>query len=150
MHKSFPPAAVALIVLLAGAPAPAARASDSALFLPLALRSAAPARSPPDRGAVFGLQISEARFRDPRIIADVRAAGATYWRTFVFWDEIEPARTSPPVYDWRGYDPLFQAADRLGLTVIAEVQGNPPWAAEFPGGPPRDFDALAGFVAAAA
>ena len=98
---------------------------------------------------IFGMQISENRFRDPEMIAAVRRAGAGWWRTFLFWDEVEPVETSPPTYDWRLVDPLFQAADDAGLKVIAEIQGNPKWVAAYPGGPPRDLDALARFVAAA-
>jgi hypothetical protein len=115
------------------------------VYLPVTmLRKVALGRQNP-----FGVQLSEERFRDPEMIAEVRRAGATWWRTFLFWDEVEPTRTSPPTYDWRHYDPLFQTADRLGLTVIAEIQGNPSWAAPLPGGPPRDFDQLAQFLAAA-
>ena len=47
------------------------------------------------------------------------------------------------------YDELFGHASSLGLKVIAEIQGNPSWAAEFPGGPPHDYDTLAQFMAAA-
>ncbi len=144
----------ALAVLIASAAAPAAPArtglADGApVYLPLSLRNAAPPQILPDRARVFGMQISEVRFRDPAIIAEVREVGATYWRTFLFWDEVEPTRSTPPRYDWSLYDPLFQAADRLGLTVIAEIQGNPAWAAEYPGGPPHDLDTLAQFMAAA-
>jgi hypothetical protein len=128
---------------------PAVHADAGPLYLPLTLRHGAPLKVLPDRGAVFGVQLSEVRFRDPQIVADAHAAGAAVWRTFLFWDEVEPVRTDPPSYDWRHYDPLFAAADRLGLTVIAEIQGNPAWAADTPGGPPHDFDSLAGFLAAA-
>lgn len=145
---------VALTCALVGAaatpPVPRVAHADGApVYLPLAVRQAAPPPIPPDRARVFGMQISEVRFRDPAIIAAIREAGATYWRTFLFWDEVEPIRTSPPRYDWALYDPLFQAADQLGLTVIAEIQGNPAWAADYPGGPPHDLDTLARFMAAA-
>lgn len=128
---------------------PSAHAEGPAVYLPLALRGGAPVRAALDRARVFGMQISEVRFRDPKVISDVHAAGATFWRTFVFWDEVEPERARPPAYSWHLYDPLFQTASRLGLVVIAEVQGNPAWAADLPGGPPRDLDTLAQFMAAA-
>ncbi len=137
------------VVVAASAPAPAVRAAGDPLYLPLALRGARPVTPLPDRGAVFGMQISEVRFRDPQILAGVHEAGAGLWRSFLFWDEVEPVRTDPPTYDWRLYDPLFQAADALGLVVVAEIQGNPAWAADYPGGPPHDLDTLAAFLAAA-
>jgi hypothetical protein len=102
-----------------------------------------------DQRNLFGLQVSEVRFRDPEMVREVRATGAHWWRGFMFWDEIERARTRPPTYDWSLYDDLLRAASDQGLSVIAEIQGNPPWVAEFPGGPPNDLDALAQFVAAA-
>lgn len=95
------------------------------------------------------MQLSEARFRDPQVLADTASIGSRWWRTFLFWDEVEPVRSSPVSYDWRLYDPLFRHAGSLGLTVIAEIQGNPGWAADYPGGPPHDLDTLTQFVAAA-
>lgn len=131
------------------APLHVAQGAPVDLFLPLALRAGTPALAWPDRSPVFGMQISEVRFRDPAVIAEIRQAGASVWRTFLFWDEVEPERHAPPVYDWRHYDPLFAAAAAQGLTVVAEIQGNPAWAADFPGGPPHDVDTLAQFLAAA-
>jgi len=136
--RAWSPSAVA-----ASAPAAVAAGAPSAYLPVLAKGHEWPRR------AVFGMQISEDRFRDPEMIRSVRAAGATWLRTFLFWDEVEPVRTRPPTYDWRLYDPLFRAASEQGLNVIAEIQGNPRWVADFPGGPPRDLDALAQFVAAA-
>lgn len=147
-HVTALAAAVALLAAVpeaSGKPLGEPGAGDaSPLFFPVALRR----YDPPPLG-LFGIQISEDRFRDPEMIRTVRSAGAGWWRTFLFWDEVEPIRTSPPTYDWRLVDPLFQAASEAGLTVIAEIQGNPKWVADFPGGPPRDLDALAQFVSAA-
>jgi len=112
-------------------------------YLPVALRGEAlPA-------PILGAQLSELRFRDPALIGDAARAGAAWYRTFVFWDEVEPVRTSPPTYDWRHYDPLLTQASESGMRVIAEISGNPTWVADFPGGPVRDIGALAEFLAAA-
>lgn len=113
------------------------------VYLPLVMRHHEEPTS------IFGVQISEARFRDPALLAHTRGVGANWWRTFLFWDEVEPTRTSPPSYDWRHYDALFGNASELGLETIAEIQGNPTWAADFPGGPPYDLDTLTRFVAEA-
>jgi len=129
---------------VASSSAPAALEETTALFLPMALHD-----YQHERTNVFGFQVSEVRFRDPAMIRAVRSTGADWWRTFVFWDEIEPQRTRPPTYDWRFYDKLILTASDLGLEVIAEIQGNPKWVAAYPGGPPDDLDALAQFVAAA-
>jgi hypothetical protein len=118
--------------------------ANAPVYLPVVMRWFAPL----DAG-VFGIQISENRFRDPAMIRAVRDAGASWLRTFVFWDEIEPLRTWPATYDWSLYDPLLGTAAAEGMTIIAEIQGNPRWVAAYPGGPPDDLDALAQFVAAA-
>ena len=122
---------------------------DSLIYLPLMFRDGRPEIVLPSHSSVMGLQISELRFRQPEMIDGIRDAGASYWRSFLFWDEVEPTRTTPPTYDWSHYDELFGHAHSLGLNIIAEIQGNPSWAAEFPGGPPNDFDNLAQFMAAA-
>ncbi|MFN2114080.1 MAG: hypothetical protein ACK2T6_00055 [Anaerolineae bacterium] len=118
--------------------------ADSPIYLPVCARGPVG-----DLRGVFGLQISEDRFRDPGMVQQARALGADWWRTFVFWDEIERERTRPPTYDWSLYDELLLSGTQQGLRVIAEIQGNPRWVAEYPGGPPTDLDALAQFVAAA-
>lgn len=137
--------AIALGGLLVCASSPAA-AEGRRIYLPVAMRRFTPTRGPANP---LGMQISELRFRDLAMVSDVRRAGASWWRTFLFWDEVEPVHTTPPSYDWRLYDTLFRHAAQSGLSVIAEIQGNPTWAAEYPGGPPHEVDALAQFVAAA-
>lgn len=97
----------------------------------------------------LGIQLSELRFRDPALLADAHGAGVAWWRTFLFWDEVEPVRTEPPTYDFAAYDALFGHARSMGLEIVAEIQGNPRWAAPFPGGPVDDLEALAEFMAAA-
>jgi hypothetical protein len=133
---------------LAGAPAPVLGQARP-IYLPVLLNRGTPAFQRGDRAAVFGAQLSEVRFRDPAMIREVRQAGAVHLRSLIFWDEVEPARTSPPTYDWSLYDPLLLTAHGEGLEVIAEVVGNPAWAADYPGGPPRNLDPLVQFVAAA-
>lgn len=131
---------------------PAAATQDQgahAVFLPLLLRDGAPRPLHSDRATVFGAQLSEVRFRDPAMVSRVRRSGAVFLRSLVFWDEIEPRRESPPRYDWSLYDGLLRHAHQEGLEIIAEVVGNPTWAAEYPGGPPRDLDPLVQFLAAA-
>jgi hypothetical protein len=123
--------------------------SAHAVFLPLLLRDGAPRPLRADRATVFGAQLSEVRFRDPAMVSQVRRSGAVFLRSLIFWDEVEARRESPPRYDWSLYDGLLRHAHQEGLEIIAEVVGNPDWAAEYPGGPPRDLDPLVQFLAAA-
>lgn len=124
-------------------PAPSPTWPGARIYLPIAHKlEALPA-------SVFGVQVSELRFRDPALIDTARAVGAEWYRTFFYWDEVEPERTSPPTYDWRHYDPIITHASERGLRIIAEVSGNPAWAADVPGGPVHDLDTLAEFLAAA-
>lgn len=118
-------------------------ATIGAIYLPVAQNG------DPEPASPLGIQLSELRFRDPLLLADAEAAGVAWWRTFLFWDEIEPVRTEPPTYDFSAYDVLFSNARGLGLEIVAEIQGNPRWAAAMPGGPVDDLEALAEFMAAA-
>lgn len=113
------------------------------IYLPIAHRLEAHAVP------IFGVQVSELRFRDPALIDESANVGAEWYRTFFYWDEVEPVRTSPPTYDWRHYDPIITRASEQGLRIIAEISGNPTWAADVPGGPVHDLDTLAEFMAAA-
>ncbi len=131
------------------APAQAVDDEMPPIYLPLGLRQAGPAKPFGDRSPVFGLQLSEMRYHDPVLVDESREVGAYYWRAFIFWDEIEPQRSQPPSYDWSRYDALFGRASDRGLRIIAEISGNPSWAADYPGGPPHDLDTLARFAAAA-
>ncbi|MCB0215176.1 MAG: hypothetical protein H6648_01430 [Caldilineae bacterium] len=130
-------------------PAQGPAGSEQPIYLPLALRAARPELAYGRHAPVFGVQLSEMRYHDANLIVEARAAGASYWRAFIFWDEIEPVQTSPPSYDWSRYDLLFGRASAQGLRIIAEISGNPSWAADYPGGPPRNLDDLARFAAAA-
>jgi len=121
----------------------AAQPVIASIFLPVAHSG------PPEPASPLGIQLSELRFRDPALLADARAAGVAWWRTFMFWDEVEPVRTEPPTYDFSHYDALLGNARRLGIEIVAEIQGNPRWAAPYPGGPVDDLEALAEFMAAA-
>ncbi len=117
--------------------------ADVKIYLPITHRLEAHA------DPIFGVQVSELRFRDTALIDTAVEVGAAWYRTFFYWDEVEPVRTSPPTYDWRHYDPIITHASERGLRIIAEMSGNPPWAADVPGGPVHDLDTLAEFMAAA-
>ena len=148
-------AALLALVAMSASPAPTwaqgpgLDQDDAPIYLPLSLGRSAHETAVYERNDIFGLQISELRFREAAMIEGIRDSGASLWRTFLFWDEVEPERKSPPVYDWAHYDHLFGQAQAQGLSVITEIQGNPRWAAEYPGGPPNNVDTLAAFVAAA-
>ena len=124
-------------------PTPMPTRSGISIYLPISYRlEALPF-------PVFGVQVSELRFRDTALIDQSVEVGAAWYRTFFYWDEVEPVRTSPPTYDWRHYDGIVTHASEHGLRIIAEMSGNPTWAADVPGGPVYDYGTLSEFMAAA-
>ncbi len=77
--------------------------------------------------------------------------GGAYWlrRLFFAWDQIEPQRYNPPVYNWGVVDETSLInASAAGLQVIAGIQFTPDWAQKYSGsfcGPIR-ADALDEFA----
>lgn len=78
-----------------------------------------------------------------------REAGACWLRENLYWDLIEPEKTSSRTYDWTAFDTKFANMAEGGTNVIATVAANPPWAAEYPGGPVTDTTDLTDFLQAA-
>ena len=72
----------------------------------------------------------------------------TWVATSVFWSDIEPnpPTDGTPTYDWSFYDAKLGNAVDAGLAPLALVRGNPPWAAEYPGGPVYDMNNLTRFL----
>ncbi len=71
--------------------------------------------------------------------AHVRAAGATFARLSVNWDQVapegkdvpsgfEPRNPGDPRYRWQTLDDEIRAAHAAGLRVILDIQGAPLWA----------------------
>jgi hypothetical protein len=123
-------ATVAILVLLAVSASVAGAAGRGRTY-------ATPATRPLVTGvvdpALFGGSQTAAAF------ARTRAAGATYARLFVYWQDIAPATPSPdfvaadptsPGYSWRGMDAVVEEAEAAGLTPILDIVVPPAWAYE--------------------
>ena len=60
----------------------------------------------------------------------------TVWvRRPIVWSQIEPVNTTPENYNWGIWDTQFLTASANGLKVVATIESNPSWAAEYAGGP---------------
>jgi len=63
------------------------------------------------------------------VVSLAQGAGVKWARVIVYWSSIEPSNTTPEHYTWGGYDASFSNLTQAGITPIADVMGNPPWAA---------------------
>jgi hypothetical protein len=73
----------------------------------------------------------------------MEAAGAKWVTTMLFWAEIEPTKGN---YDWSSFDDKVRNAQAAGMQVYVLFTSNPSWAAELPGGPVSDTQALVSMV----
>jgi hypothetical protein len=83
---------------------------------------------------IYGVQ-TFGRDVAPEVWNPMAAAGVKYTRIQVLWNWIEPANTSPPTYQWAGYDAALGDLARVGFSVIGEIYGHPSWAASTACGP---------------
>lgn len=101
------------------------------VYLPVVMAMARPPAPPP---TVFGMQMYEP-LNSPQAALDLaRSAQVSWVRWPLSWSGVEPRDTSPDQYHWSSVDPSLEAASATGLRVIATVDGNPFWAATYPGG----------------
>jgi hypothetical protein len=77
--------------------------------------------------------------------AVVKQLGDEWMRVWLPWAEIE---TSPGVYDWSVYDPVFQQIEDLDMNALVVLYNIPSWAADRSCGPISDNQALANFIKA--
>ena len=91
----------------------------------------------------------------PEQLTMIKEAGVHWTRTDVFhWNQIEPIKSSPAVYDWSSVDEQsLQIASADGLQFVASVLYAPAWAQKSPGvlcGAVAEgaMDAFANFVGA--
>ena len=88
------------------------------------------AKNPPP--TVYGVQTY---WPVSRALGKVQAMNARWMRVQFSWAHIEPSDTTPENFDWDALDAAAGAAKSIDLYLIANIQGNPSWAAEYPGGP---------------
>lgn len=82
---------------------------------------------------IFGVQSDQIQFST---ILDKAEAANVYWmRNFaVSWEDIEPERYDPPVYNWNAIDEsALQEASAHGLELILTVRFTPYWAQKYEG-----------------
>jgi hypothetical protein len=77
------------------------------------------------------------------------SAGARWVRIKLSWDNVEPARSDPPQYQWSFYDTIFRRAAEAGLQLVVTIRDNPSWAAATRCGPLYNPNDLARFARAA-
>jgi len=119
--------------LAAAAHAPPARAdagNGAVLYLPYA----ASRDDVAEPGRVWGLQLALEHYpayHDATVAADLgaaRAAGLGMVRTFVRWDEIEPANAAPEAFDWRSTDARLAPYREAGMDLVLAIVAYPDWA----------------------
>ncbi len=78
----------------------------------------------------------------------MKTAGSRWVTTLLFWEALEP---NPPVgnvhtYNWAPYDAVALRAKNAGVNMFVLFTGNPPWAAQYDGGPVTNTAHLVNFV----
>ena len=87
----------------------------------------------------FGIQLYRVNSTSTGIIEE---SGAGWVRMPLSWVAIEPVDTTPQHYRWdAGLEAELVAYAGKGVRVILTLTSNPPWAADFPGGPVHEADA---------
>ena len=86
--------------------------------------------SPPP--TVYGVQTY---WSVSRGLGKVRSMDVQWMRVQFSWAKIEPSDTTPENFDWRSMDAAAEAAQSADLYLVANIHGNPSWAARYPGGP---------------
>jgi streptogramin lyase len=88
----------------------------------------------PPPSPVFGVQTYWPLSNDNGL--DEMQAMNAYWVRVQFsWESVEPADATPDHFNWSSWDAAASGAASAGLSIVANVQSNPAWAAEYPGGP---------------
>ncbi|MFQ5577291.1 MAG: hypothetical protein ACE5G8_09930, partial [Anaerolineae bacterium] len=85
-----------------------------------------------------------------RQVVPAAGVGACWVRVNVYWDEIEPLKTTPRTYHWAETDSRLLSVRQAGLEPVALVGANPAWAADTPGGPVTDTQDIVDFLSALA
>lgn len=66
---------------------------------------------------------------------EVQAMEAQWVRIQLQWGSVEPADTTSNYFNWGSWDAEASGAASASLFLVANVQSNPSWAAQYPGGP---------------
>jgi hypothetical protein len=86
----------------------------------------------------------------PAQISRTQDIGIVWTRVNVYWDKIEPVKTTPRTYDWQVTDSRILGVTLAGIKPIVLLGANPSWAATHYGGPVTDTQDILDFLAAAA
>jgi hypothetical protein len=107
--------------------------SPSQTFIPMILRNFNSEYLHP----VFGVQMYGDTSSANKYHQNLVDSGASWVRTPIHWNQIEPEDVDPVDYDWAVIDETLAAArdDMGGFRLIATIETAPAWAATFPDGP---------------
>jgi hypothetical protein len=99
------------------------------LRLPLVLNPSASIPTP------FGVQVYSSPTDSSAALPLAEQAHVSWIRWPISWSSIEPSNTTPENYHFDWLDTQITAARQRGLHLVLTLQGNPSWAATYPGGP---------------
>ncbi len=121
-----------------------ATAAGNKLFLPLVFRNFGGASlSGAGNDSQLGVWIGGGNANTVNLL---QGSGAKWTRIYLQWNSVEPTYTVPATYDFSYYDSLFAALGSAGITPIAEIRRNPPWAATTSCGPIDQLGGQAAFA----
>jgi hypothetical protein len=111
---------------------PSSGAANHPLYLPTIMRDKCHGLRTP---TVYGVQVYGTTGSKGPYFDDLEASGASWVRTEIAWEKIEPTNTTPDQYNWRPVDEIVAGAYERCYPLVLTILGNPSWAAEFPDGP---------------
>ena len=82
----------------------------------------------------FGVQL-QGEENTPALLAKAVTMGARWARVTLSWASVQSTDTTPPTYQWSGYDTVLSNIANAGLTPIVTIRENPSWAAPTVCGP---------------
>jgi hypothetical protein len=97
-------------------------------------------------GANFFLEREVEPWKREETVRMAHEAGIAWAKQQFIWAEIEP---QPGQFRWDKYDQIVDLAEKVGLQIVARLDGAPGWSRQdnsMPGRPPDDFDTYGEFV----
>ena len=97
---------------------------DQRYFLPVIRQECSPLPPTP-----FGVQMYGSTGASARSFPHLVDSGASWVRAPIYWEQVEPANTTPSGYDWRNADRVVGAARDGCFHMIVTHSNDPAWAA---------------------
>lgn len=86
-------------------------------------------------GGPFGVQMYNNTSETSPYFGSLRCTGASWVRSDIDWERVEPVNTTPANYNWAHPDRSAGANRDAGLNVILTLEEAPEWASTFENGP---------------